>query len=311
MPFNIIVFIFSLFLVVQGATIATKYSAKIAGRFNISQYVVAFIVVAFITILPETVIAISSALRGVPEFGIATLFGSNIADLTLIFGLVTLIASGNGLKIESKMLKNARYYLFLIIMPIIFGLNGHYSRLEGVALIISGIVFYYIIFKEGAKLSKAHHIVEKSAKDYLFLLIALALLLVGAHFTVGSAIEIAGLFQINPAIIGMLVVSLGTTMPELFYSLKAAKKDRDGLAVGDILGTVMADATIVVGIVACIAPFFFPARIVYVTGIFMVIASFFLLKLMKTEKILFRWEAVLLIIFWITYAIVEILISRI
>lgn len=309
MVVNLLIFIAALFLVVRGATLATKYSTKVAEHFNISRYVIGFIIVAFISILPETVISISSAIKGIPEFGLGTIFGSNIADLTLIFAIMTIVA-GRRLKIESKMIKNVRYYPFLIMLPIIFGFNGHYSRVEGIALIISGIFFYYQIFRTGAGPSKAYHAATGKFKNSLLLFLAMVALLVGAHFTVNSATTIASALKINPVLIGMLVVGLGTTLPELFYSLKAIRKREDGLAIGDILGTVMADATIVVGIVACISPFFFPAKIVYVTGMFMVVASFFLLRLLKTGKTLTRFEGFLLLAFWIIYAIAEFIVGR-
>jgi cation:H+ antiporter len=309
MVVSIIIFIVALFLVIRGATLATKYSAKIAERFNISSYIVGFVIVAFISILPETVISISSALKGMPEFGLGTIFGSNIADLTLILAILTIVA-GRRLKIESKMLKDIRIYPLLISLPIIFGLNGHYSRLEGVVLIVAGIFFYYKVFKSGMGKSKAYYGYGGKAKDSLILILAMIMLLVGAHFTVNSASAIAGTLHITPVLIGMLIVSLGTTMPELFYSLKAVRRREDGLAIGDILGTVMADATIVIGLVACINPFFFPVKIVYITGMFMVVASFFLLRLMKTGKTLTRLEGFLLLIFWIVYAVVGFLMGR-
>ena len=103
----------------------------------------------------------------------------------------------------------------------------------------------------------------------------------------------------------MIVVSLGTTMPELFYSLKALKRKEDGLAVGDILGSVLADATIVIGILALISPFYFPAKIVYVTGIFMVMASLVLIKFMRSGRTITKKEGYMLLIFWLAYVIIE------
>jgi len=306
---NFLIFFGALFLVAKGAMLATKYSANVAERFNMSRYVVGFVVVACISALPETVVAISSALTGRPEFGLATLFGSNVADLTLIFAIITIVA-GRGIKVESKMLKDIRYYPLLLMVPIFFGLNGHYSRLEGIILLIIGILFFYKTFKAGASLEKAYHGVGKKLKDVLLLLFAIVILLIGAYFTINSATDIATTLRVAPILIGMLVVSLGTTMPELFYSLKAVREKEDELAIGDILGTVVTGATIVVGIVAIIEPFFFPARIVYVTGVFMIIASFFLFYLMRTGKTLTRLESFGLLAFWVIYAIIEFVISK-
>ncbi len=305
---NLLVFTFSLFLVVKGATLATKYSAKLADSFNFSKYIIGFVVIAFISILPETLISINSALQGIPEFGLGTLFGSNIADLTLIFAILILY-SGRGIKIESKILQDVRLYPFFLMLPIIFGFNGHYSRIEGAALIIAGGLFYYLVFRNGTEDSAVFHNGEGRYKYLSFLLFAMALLLVGSHFTVTSATALAHAVEITPILIGMLVVSLGTTMPELFYSLKALKIKDDGLAIGDILSSVLADATIVIGVLAVISPFYFPVKIVYVTGTFMVIASLVLLKFMRSGRTITKKEGFILLAFWVAYAVIEFIVN--
>src|SRR5574343_274455 len=204
---NLLIFIFSFLLVVKGATLATKYSAKLAENFHFSKYIVGFIIVAFISILPETLISINSAISGIPEFGLGTLFGSNIADLSLIFAIL-IIYAGRGMKIESKVLKNVRLYPFFLLLPLLFGLNGHYTRIEGVFLIIAGIIFYYLVFKNGIDVSVNLRDSNGKYKSLLFLIISMVLLLVGSHFTVTSASALAHALKISPILIGMLVVSL-------------------------------------------------------------------------------------------------------
>jgi cation:H+ antiporter len=227
----------------------------------------------------------------------------------LIFAILIIYAR-RGIKIESKVLKNIRLYPFFLLLPLLFGLNGHYSRIEGIFLIIAGIVFYYLVFKNGIGVSANLRNGNGKYKSLLFLIISMALLLIGSHFTVTSATALAHTLKITPILIGMLVVSLGTTMPELFFSLKAVKRKDDGLAVGDILGSVLADATIVIGILATISPFFFPVKIVYITGVFMAISSFILLKFMKTGKLITKNEGYLLLSFWVIYVIVEFIVNR-
>jgi len=306
---NLLIFAFSLFLVIKGATLATKYSVKLAENFHLSKYIVGFIVVAFISILPETLILINSAIEGIPEFGLSTLFGSNIADLTLVFGIL-IVYAGRGIKIESKILKDIRLYPFFLLLPLIFGLNGSYSRIEGVALILAGSLFYYLVFKNGVEVSERLHNGNGKYKNFLLLLVAMAMLLVGSHFIVTSATVLAYTLKITPILIGMLVVSLGTIMPELFYSLKSIKKKNEGLAIGDILGTVLADATIVVGILALISPFSFPVKIIYVTGVFMMVASLILLKFMLSGRVISKKEGYMLLVFWVCYVIIEFLINQ-
>jgi cation:H+ antiporter len=293
---------------VQGAMLATKYSEKIASHLNISKYIVSFVIVAFITILPETLIAINAAIEGIPEFGLGSLFGTNIAELTLIFAILIFV-SRRSLKIESKILKDIQFYPFILMLPVVFGFNGYYSRFEGIILLIAGFSFYYFIFKNSEKSPSETRNNKDTFKSISAFLFGMVLLLVGAHFTVTSATSLAKALNINPILIGLLVVSLGTTIPELFYSLKAIKKHEDGLAIGDILGSVLADATIVVGIIAIISPFKFPVRIVSTTGVYMVISSFILLHFMRTGKTLTKKEGFVLVALWITYAILELIIN--
>ena len=304
----IFIFFASLFLVIHSATHATTYATRIAEHFHLSKYTVGFIIIAVISILPETFISLNAALQGQSSFGLSVLFGSNIADLTLIFAIL-IFYSHRALKVESKILKNHTMYPFILLVPIFLGLDGYFSRIEGVILIIVGSIFYIIAFKEKVEAPE-----QKQKESNLFfsstlLLISMATLLIGAHFTVESATQIATLLGITPLLIGMLVVSLGTTMPELFFSIKSVGKKDDSLAIGDILGTVLADCTIVVGILALVNPFWFPQRIVYVTGIFMVIAAFVLFYFMKTGKTISKKEAWVLLGFWLMFIVTEFLIS--
>jgi len=306
---NLLLFIFSLILVIKGATLATKYSAKLAANFHLSKYIVGFIIIAFISIIPETLISINSAIAGIPEFGLGTLFGSNVADLTLIFAILIIYAK-RGIKIESKVLKNIRLYPFFLFLPLLFGLNGSYSRIEGTVLILVGSLFYYLVFKNGTETSERLRNGDGKYKNFLLLILAMAMLLVGSHFTVTSATDLANILKISPILIAMLIVSLGTTMPELFYSLKSVKKKDDGLAIGDIMGSVLADATIVVGILAVISPFSFPVKIIYITGAFMVVASLVLLSFMKSGRKISRKEGFMLLAFWVIYVLTEFIMNR-
>jgi cation:H+ antiporter len=305
---NIFIFIVALYFVIRGSTMATKYAKKLAEGFSISKYTVGFIIIAVISILPEMFISIDAAIKGVPAFGLGMLFGSNIADLTLIFAIL-IIYSGRSLKIESKILKNHMIYPFLLLVPLILGIDGYFSRLEGIALIVVGVVFYFIALRDEKKYKSVAVNTEGRQKNILLLLGSMAVLLVGAHFIVTSATVLAKGLGVSPVLIGMLVVGLGTTMPELFFSLQAIKKKEDSLAVGDLLGTVLSDATIVIGIIALISPFYFPKKIIYVTGIFMVIASFILFHFMRSGKTLTKVEAYKLFGFWLLFVFVEVIIN--
>lgn len=306
---TLLLFIFSLFLVIRGATFATTYATRLAESFRLSKYIVGFIVIAVISILPETFISITAAMQGMSSFGLGMLFGSNIADLTLIFALI-LFLNGRSIHVEQKILKNRFIYPFLLLLPLILGLDGHLSRVEGIALIIAGGAFYYSALRDGTGAIRTKQPeTDHRLKDSLLLLGSMGLLLLGSHVTVESASSLARSLDINPILIGMLIVGLGTTMPEFFFALKSLKKKNDSMAVGDILGTVLADATVVVGILACVQPFSFPQKIVYVSGAFMVIASVILFTFMRSKRTLSRKEGILLFLFWLTFVLTEFFIN--
>ncbi len=305
----IFIFVCSVALVIKGATFSTKYAGMLADGFGLSRYAVGFIVVAVISILPETFVAINSSLEGMSSFGLGTLFGSNVADMTLVFTIIVLLAR-RGIKIESKILKKNKVYPFLLLLPLLFGFDGFFSRTEGLALIIFGAVFYYTAFKNGSEMPRFKGDSKDKLKNTLLFLLGMAVLIIGSHFTVTSAVNFANLLNINPILVGMLLVGLGTTMPELLFALKAVKKRDDDLAVGDILGTVLADATIVIGILALINPFSFPLKMIYVTGVFMVAASVLLFIFMYTGKVLSRKEGIALFFFWLTFVVVEFMVNR-
>jgi len=298
----------SLFLVVKGATLSTKYAERLASNFNLSKYATGFIIVAIISILPETFIALNAAFDGTPEFGLGTLFGSNVADLTLVFAAIILI-TGRGLKIESRVLKNRLIYPLLLLLPLILGLDGAFTRFEGAALMTAGIAFYYSALKNGVVNTTTRKIKNHQIKNIASLIFSLAILLVGAHFTVQSASALATIVGVSPILIGLVIVGLGTTMPELFFSIKSIRDRLDSLAVGDILGTVLADATIVVGLLGLIHPFSFPIQMIYLTGLFMVGAAALLFYFMYSGHTLSRSEARFLLIFWLVFVIIEFLAS--
>ncbi len=304
---NILIFVASLVLLVKSGELAIKFSSRLADGLKLSKYVVGFLIVSCISILPETFISISSAIQGKPEIGLGTLFGGNIADLTLVF-VVVLLISGKELKVTSETIKSRWTFLLAMSMPILLGWDGEYTRPDGILLIMAGIIFYARTLKRYSK-EKQVSAREFSIKNFILLLMSMGFLLACSNMAVKSGIEIANLLHINPALIGMFIVALGTTLPELIFSVKAVKKNHDSLALGDILGTVLNDATIVIGLLAIISPFKFAAKLVYSTGMFMFLASIVLFFLLNTNRKLTKKEALLLGLFYVLFAATEFALS--
>lgn len=301
--------VLSLFLVIKSAGFAIKYATSLAHFLRFPKYMIGFLVVAVISILPETFIAINSSLGEIPSFGLGTLFGSNVADLTLVFTIIV-FSTTRGIKVESKILENNKWYPLLLALPIFVGLDGHYSRIDGALLVAAGAFFFYQTFKKNRGRAIAPENQHYPIKNFVYLILSMAVLLLGANLTVKYGVAFAESMRVSPVLIGMLVVGLGTTLPELFFSLKAVKEKVDDLALGDILGTVISDATIAVGILALINPFYFAREIIYVTAAFMVLSSFILFAFMRSGKILNKREGTFLFLFYIIFVATEYFINK-
>lgn len=300
---DFIALLIALAVVMKSADYAIHHAARIARGFRLSKYIIGFLVVAIISILPETFIAISSAFQGIPAFGLGTLFGSNVADLTLVFAIIAFAAT-TSLPVQSAILKNQYAYIGAMCIPLILGLNGEYSRTDGAALILVGVLFYFLVLRKQRPTSKVE--VQRVGKIHIFwLFVSMAALLIASHFTVRFGVSVANELGVNPILVGLLVVGIGTTLPELIFSIRAVRNKHDSLALGDILGTVLTDATIVVGIVALLRPFTFNARIIYITGVFMLLATVVLFSLMRTGKTLSKREAIVLLAFYVAFVTAE------
>lgn len=295
----------SLLVVIKSADYAIEYASRLASAWHLPKYVIGCVMVTLISTLPETLISLNAALSGIPAFGLGMLFGSNVADLTLVLAIAA-FATKKGIKVEQNVLRHNRLYPVFVAFPIVFGLDGFYSRLDGVLLILAGAFFHYRTFRRNYKGAEVE---KRRGSDYgrnvLGLSLGMLLLLIGAHYTVQYGWALAAAAGISPVLVGMVLVGLGTTLPELCFSVKAMHCGSEGLALGNVLGTVISDATIVVGLVALIDPFAFPQQIVYITAVFMVLASIVLLCFLRTGKILTKRESVLLIIFYLVFVATE------
>lgn len=307
---NLLLFLLSLFVLVKSADYATQYSSKISKAFRISEFIVSFFIVAVISTFPEASISLISAAGGNPELGLGTLLGSNVADLTLVFGIAALV-SVKGVRVKSEILKEDFLYLALLLFPIFLGLDGYYSRVDGILLLLGG-AFFYLKLAGDSKLLKRKTIQKRDKsfwKDLCLLLLSISILLVSASFTVKFGVDFANEIMVPTVLIGLTVISIGTCLPELLFSIKSIKKSHDELAVGDVLGTVVTDATIVLGAMMLISPFSFSQSVILVTGFGMLFAGLLAIGFITTGKTLTRREGMLLLAFYFMYLAVEFLVN--
>ena len=309
---NLALFLVFLFTLIKCADYTIKYSSSIARILHFPEFIISFFIVALISVLPEATISIISAFQGRPELGLGTLLGSNVADLTLVFGIVALFSS-KGIKVKSKILGDSFFYVILLLFPLILGFDGRFSRIDGLLLVLLGGLFFARIYTESNRYYKKF---EKNKqkhffKNLLLLILCLVIIAGSAIFTVKFAVNFANDIKLPAILIGLTIIALGTCLPALVFSIKAVKKRHDSLALGDILGTVVTDATIMLGLVALISPFNYNPYNIYIIGGAMFLSGLLVTIFMRSDKSINKKEGVFLIFLYILFVFAEFLTNHV
>ncbi len=302
---EVLIFIIGCIVLVKSAEYAVKAVSHLARFLKLTEFVTSFILVAFVSSLPETFIAVISAIEGNPSIGLGTLLGGNIADLTLILGLVALAA--HPIKVHNRIIKKDLYLGALCMLPIILGLNGVLSRIDGIILIAAGLIFMFILLKERQYFHKTYENRDHYLKNTLVLIASIAAMLFSAHYIVLSSEALAIGIGVPAILIGLVLVALGTTLPEFTFSLQSVRRGHPEMAIGNLWGTVIVDACIGVGITAIIAPIAVNLYVLSIIGIFTLFAVVFSLIFMRTDGILSKNEAITLIFFYLAFVVAQIL----
>ncbi len=301
--FSVILLILSLFLVVRGARLVVKHAPALALFFGMSEFLTGFLVIGVISVFPELSIAVISGLQGVPALGLGTLFGSNVADLTLVLGIAALFAH-KGLKVRSDFLKDDLILISPLLLPVLLGLDGEFSQFDGSILITAGLLLFAFLYRRDKRTpweDKVFPSAENFYKSAALFSAGLAVLIGGAYATVVFAGKISGFLALPEVLMGISFITLGTLLPELSFSIKAAQENKGELILGDILGIVITDITLVLGILAVLSPFTFAPQLVAITGFAMVFAAFISLNFMKSGRLLSKTEGVVLILLYVLF----------
>lgn len=229
--------------------------------FKISEYLAAFFLVSFATSIPELFIGVSSALNGVPAFSLGNVLGANIIDITLILGLAGLMAGG--ISIERKISRKSLLGVFAMgVLPLFMAWDGIVSRFEGFLLLVVFFGYLYSISKEEEYFTAVFNNVPASPGEFLknffqnfgIFIAALALLLISSALLVSSAERLASRFAVSAFSFGVILIALGTTLPELVFGLKAVRLKHSAMAIGNSLGSVAFNSSFIVGLVSLIRP---------------------------------------------------------
>ena len=260
MILSILNFVVGIVLVILGADWLTKGASALARRFNMSELLIGLTIVAIGTSLPELVISTGSALKGSPGLALGNIIGSNIFNGMFILGVAAIIAP---IKFNAKMLTreipfNLLASIVLILVSgsmLVGGAPGEMiTRYGGMLLLCFLAIFVrytFSITNDGGEEAGEQLPVWKVV---LFIVAGLAALIFGGNLFVDGATEVARVLGLSEAVIGITIVSAGSSLPELAVSVNAARKGNVGIALGNVLGSNILNIFFILGVSATITP---------------------------------------------------------
>jgi cation:H+ antiporter len=253
---DFIIFTLAMGALIYGADFIIKESERIALKFNISHFVIGATLVAVGTSLPEMAVSMSASLKGSADIAVANVIGSTIFNISLVLGVVFLLAK----KISPNrdlFAKDSAWSLFPILVFILMSIDGKLNYIDGILFLflMAGYLLFLIqsnqVEEVDDELVKEEFIWVKSS---VLLLVGFCFVIGGAHFAIESAGNIARNFGVSEWVIGLFLVAFGTSLPELMISIKSALKNNADLAIGNIIGSNVANFTMVLGLSSIINP---------------------------------------------------------
>lgn len=235
--------------------------AKFCGM---STLLIGMVIVGFGTSAPEMVVSAISAMQDAPELALGNAYGSNIANIALILGVTAIISPV--IVVRKALVRDLPVLIAVTAVAIIQAVDGSISRLDGVVvlLVFAGVTTFNIVSelrqKKGAPAEEPAAAESGESeklslgKSILWLVLGLALLVASSRALVWGAVEIARALGVSDLLIGLTIVAVGTSLPELASSIAAARKGENDLAIGNIIGSNLFNTLLVVGIAAMIAP---------------------------------------------------------
>lgn len=313
MFFTIFLLLVGLAVLILGADFLVKGAASLAKKMGISPLVIGLTVVAFGTSMPELTVNIFAAIKGTTDIAIGNIIGSNIANILLILGLAAAIMP---LRVkESTTWKEIPFALLAVVLVFIFGndalLDGvgynALTRTDGFALLSIFAIFMYYIFglakNDGESIETRGDVKAYSyGKSVGSVIIGLVGLVFGGKLLVEQSIDLARIAGMSEALIGLTIVAVGTSLPELATSVIAAIRGHDDIAVGNVVGSNIFNVFWILGISGVIKelPFNAAMNVDVMVAVFVTLLLFFAL-FVGTKRRIDRWQGIVFVILYAVY----------
>ena len=297
MFFYIIAFLTSIFILAWLSSRLIKTLVNLAKYLGWREFIVAFFVMAVAGSLPNLFVDIG---------------GGNLVDLTLVMALAIFMSKGS-ITAKSKMVQQSAMFTAAIsIMPLFLILDGKLGRIDGAILVCAFFIYAFWIFSKEGRFKKIYNKNKrqqpiKGFSNFFKDIIKIIIFLIASQVIINFAQYVSIKLGISIALVGLLVVGLGNCFPEAYFSIVSARRRESWMILGDLMGSVISCATLVLGIVAIITPFaindFSPFLI---ARIFLIVALALFLIVIRTEKKITKKEAMILLFVYITFLLVEI-----
>ncbi|OZT78685.1 calcium/sodium antiporter [Salinicoccus roseus] len=301
-------------LLIKGADYFVEGASNIAVKLNVSPLLVGLTIVALGTSSPEATVAILAALEGSPGVVLGNVIGSNIVNITVVIGLTALIAP---LTVQSETVRKEIPFAMLaaIVLMILMAdvaLQGAganiINRGDGIIILLFFSVFLYYVF-EMARKNRSSTVEKVDAdtgeswlKNILFTIGGLIAIIIGGEMVVSSATEIALSLGMSEALVGLTIVAIGTSLPEIMTSVTAALKGKGDMAIGNVVGSNIFNIFFVTGTASTVAPIAAESKLFF-DGWVMVGLTVLLLIFSRTDFKIGRKEGAVLLLAYITYLV--------
>ncbi len=250
--------LFGIILLSYGGDLLTKSSIDISLKFSIPKIIIGMTIVSFATSAPELIVSLNATLDGLPSFAIGNVLGSNIANIGLVLGIITIIYP---IKLKQRfyytdfpllMISTALFYFIIYT-------DNQISRTEGFILLISitAILFYLFIYQKKSISEFSEEIDNNKisiTKSFMYIIFSGSLLWLGSETLIKSAVTVANKFEISERVISITMVAIGTSIPELAASIVASLKKQNDLSIGNLIGSNIFNLLVVIGVTSSIIP---------------------------------------------------------
>lgn len=312
--FYLIILTVSFYILIVSSGVLVSSLVFISRFLQISEYAVSFVLMALATSLPEFFVGISSALSDKPQISFGNIVGANIINVTLAIGLVAIFAGI--IKTSFDDVKNDSFIAIAVALsPIIFIWDGVLSRSDGAILIV--LFFGHIVYliKSERHADKIYDSMEHTlasfkdfAKNLFKFIFGCVILLVSSATIVWSVSHIAGALDISLFFAGLILVALGTTLPELIFGIRSARLGRASMAFGNVFGSVAVNSALILGTVALISPIYIvDFKPVFFGFLMMAISLIVFGAIVKYKNKINREVGIALILFYIVFLSLEFL----